>query len=48
MPMTPEALNHRPRPASTMLRPYGSRTAVRQLLLWEDDDATVMPVAHNG
>jgi putative drug exporter of the RND superfamily len=38
----------RPRPASTMLRPYGSRTAVRQLLLWEDDDATVMPVAHNG
>jgi putative drug exporter of the RND superfamily len=28
----------RPRPASTMLRPYGSRNAVRQLLLWEDGD----------
>ncbi len=28
----------RPRPASTMLRPYGSRQAVRQLLLWEDGD----------
>lgn len=28
----------RPRPASTMLRPYGPRSAVRQLLLWEDDD----------
>jgi len=28
----------RPRPASTMLRPYGPRPAVRQLLLWEDDD----------
>ncbi|MEE3750411.1 RND family transporter [Mycobacterium intracellulare] len=34
----------RPRPASTMLRPYGSRPAVRQLLLWEDDD----PVAMSG
>jgi RND superfamily putative drug exporter len=33
----------RPRPASTMLRPYGTRAAVRQLLLWEDDDTTVMP-----
>ncbi|OBK15693.1 RND family transporter [Mycobacterium asiaticum] len=32
----------RPRPASRMLRPYGSRPAVRQLLLWEDDDP-VMP-----
>jgi putative drug exporter of the RND superfamily len=32
----------RPRPASQMLRPYGSRQAVRQLLLWEDDDAAVM------
>ena len=32
----------RPRPASTMLRPYGSRTAVRQLLLWEDDDTSVL------
>jgi len=28
----------RPRPASQMLQPYGSRSAVRQLLLWEDDD----------
>jgi putative drug exporter of the RND superfamily len=28
----------RPRPASTMLRPYGPRAAVRQLLLWDDDD----------
>ena len=33
----------RPRPASTMLRPYGPRPAVRQLLLWDDDDSTVMP-----
>ena len=33
----------RPRPASTMLRPYGPRPAVRQLLLWEDDDPAVMP-----
>jgi putative drug exporter of the RND superfamily len=31
----------RPRPASTMLRPYGPRPAVRQLLLWEDDDTDV-------
>ena len=31
-------LRVRPRPASTMLRPYGPRPAVRQLLLWEDDD----------
>jgi putative drug exporter of the RND superfamily len=31
-------LRVRPRPASTMLQPYGSRPAVRQLLLWEDDD----------
>jgi putative drug exporter of the RND superfamily len=31
----------RPRPASTMLRPYGPRPAVRQLLLWEDDDTVV-------
>jgi putative drug exporter of the RND superfamily len=29
----------RPRPASTMLRPYGPRSAVRQLLLWEDGDS---------
>jgi RND superfamily putative drug exporter len=28
----------RPRPASQMLRPYGTRASVRQLLLWEDDD----------
>ena len=33
----------RPRPASQMLRPYGPRSAVRQLLLWEDDDTAVMP-----
>jgi RND superfamily putative drug exporter len=32
----------RPRPASTMLRPYGPRPAVRQLLLWEDGDPAVM------
>jgi RND superfamily putative drug exporter len=31
----------RPRPASTMLRPYGPRPAVRQLLLWDDDDAVL-------
>jgi putative drug exporter of the RND superfamily len=31
----------RPRPASTMLRPYGPRSAVRQLLLWEDGDPAV-------
>jgi putative drug exporter of the RND superfamily len=31
----------RPRPASEMLRPYGSRRAVRQLLQWEDDDSVV-------
>jgi RND superfamily putative drug exporter len=37
-------LRVRPRPASTMLRPYGSRVAVRQLLLWEDDD--VSPSRH--
>jgi RND superfamily putative drug exporter len=35
----------RPRPASTMLRPYGPRPAVRQLLLWEDDDPLVAPEA---
>ncbi|HXO54540.1 MAG TPA: MMPL family transporter, partial [Mycobacterium sp.] len=27
----------RPRPASQMLQPYGSRPAVRQLLLWDDE-----------
>lgn len=31
-------LRVRPRPASTMLQPYGSRASVRQLLLWEDGD----------
>jgi RND superfamily putative drug exporter len=25
------------------LRPYGSRSAVRQLLLWDDDDAHIAP-----
>ena len=35
-------LRVRPRPASTMLRPYGSRPAVRQLLLWDDDDRSVV------
>ena len=38
----------RPRPASQMLRPYGPRSAVRQLLLWEDGDEAVtseIPVA---
>ncbi len=34
-------LRVRPRPASSMLRPYGPRPAVRQLLLWEDDDPVV-------
>jgi putative drug exporter of the RND superfamily len=33
----------RPRPASQMLRPYGPRSAVRQLLLWEDGDEAVRP-----
>ena len=31
-------LRVRPRPASQMLQPYGSRQSVRQLLLWEDGD----------
>jgi len=31
----------RPRPARTVLRPYGSRAAVRQLLLWDDGDPAV-------
>jgi RND superfamily putative drug exporter len=31
-------LRVRPRPASSMLQPYGSRPAVRQLLLWDDPD----------
>ena len=34
-------LKVRPRPASQMLQPYGSRQSVRQLPLWEDDDPTV-------
>jgi RND superfamily putative drug exporter len=34
-------LRVRPRPASQMLQPYGSRQAVRQLLLWEDGDPVV-------
>jgi RND superfamily putative drug exporter len=34
-------LRVRPRPASQMLQPYGSRASVRQLLLWEDDDPAV-------
>ena len=36
-------LRVRPRPASQMLQPYGSRHAVRQLLLWEDGDPVVAP-----
>jgi putative drug exporter of the RND superfamily len=35
----------RPRPASVMLQPYGSRSAVRQLLLWEDGDPAAPAVA---
>jgi RND superfamily putative drug exporter len=31
-------LRVRPRPASQMLRPYGTRQSVRQLLLWDDGD----------
>ena len=38
-------LRVRPRPASQMLQPYGSRTAVRQLLLWDDEDEAVAPNA---
>ena len=34
-------LRVRPRPASQMLQPYGSRQSVRQLLLWEDGDPAV-------
>jgi putative drug exporter of the RND superfamily len=36
----------RPRPASQMLQPYGSRAAVRQLLLWEDGDRAVTSESH--
>ncbi|WP_375486595.1 RND family transporter [uncultured Mycobacterium sp.] len=35
----------RPRPASQMLQPYGPRSAVRQLLLWEDDEAVTSNVS---
>ena len=38
-------LTMRPRPASMMLRPYGTRASVRQLLLWEDGDPAVTPGA---
>jgi putative drug exporter of the RND superfamily len=37
-------LRVRPRPASQMLQPYGSRTAVRQLLLWDDPDEAASTV----
>ena len=36
-------LKVRTRPASQMLQPYGSRHAVRQLLLWEDGDPAIRP-----
>ncbi|MGC1150491.1 RND family transporter, partial [Mycobacterium sp.] len=32
----------RPRPASRMLQPYGSRPAVRQLLLWDDPEESTV------
>jgi RND superfamily putative drug exporter len=32
----------RPRPASRMLQPYGSRAAVRQLLLWDDPEESTV------
>ncbi|OBI43654.1 hypothetical protein A5707_04495 [Mycobacterium kyorinense] len=35
----------RPRPASQMLQPYGSRPAVRQLLLWDDPEEDDAPVS---
>lgn len=42
-------LRVRPRPSSQMLRPYGSRPAVRQLLLWDDDDpASPHPIRHRA
>jgi RND superfamily putative drug exporter len=37
-------LRVRPRPASRMLQPYGSRASVRQLLLWDDPDEATAPV----
>jgi len=36
-------LQVRPRPASQMLQPYGSRLAVRQLMLRDDDTTAVTP-----
>jgi putative drug exporter of the RND superfamily len=36
------------RPASQMLQPYGSRPAVRQLLLWDDDDGPTSPLPSHG
>ena len=46
-------LNVRPRPASQMLRPYGPRTAVRELLerdsaKSQDSDTTPIPVTSDG
>jgi RND superfamily putative drug exporter len=38
----------RPRPASTMLRPYGPRPAVRQLLLWDDEDDPATAAVTSG
>ncbi len=38
----------RPRPASHMLQPYGSRASVRQLLLWEDGDPVAGSPRHSG
>jgi RND superfamily putative drug exporter len=35
-------LRVRPRPASRMLQPYGSRAAVRQLLLWDDPEESTV------
>ena len=34
----------RPRPASQMLRAYGTRPAVRQLLLWDEDSEVTSPL----
>jgi len=38
----------RPRPSSQMLQPYGSRSSVRQLLLWDDDDTSVTGVTKSS
>jgi putative drug exporter of the RND superfamily len=40
--------NVRSRPASRMLRPYGTRTAVRELLNPEDDAKPTAPLAQPG